>query len=303
MTPLLPSVVEAIGATPLVELAPDSAAVGLEGRPRQARPPQPRLLKKDRAARRIVEDARASGELAPGQTVVELTSGNMGTGLAIVCAVLGHPFVAVMSAATPRARPDDARARRRGRARAAIPRRLSRPGLRRRSRAGRSEARRQTAGPRRLPRRPVPLRRRPRRPRRRPPPKSGSSPGRRDRLRRLRRLGRHARRRRALPRAEGRPLLGRRARGRRRLSAATLATRPPDTGRRLPDGRPRHLAATALAGRPHRHRRRGAEAARLLARTKASSPAIARADLAAAAPPAPGPREGRPSPSSSPTAA
>jgi cysteine synthase A len=31
-------------------------------------------------------------------SVVELTSGNMGTGLAIVCAVLGHPFVAVMSA-------------------------------------------------------------------------------------------------------------------------------------------------------------------------------------------------------------
>ncbi|MGH7994786.1 MAG: PLP-dependent cysteine synthase family protein, partial [Opitutaceae bacterium] len=39
----------------------------------------------------------ARGELAPGQTVVELTSGNTGTGLAIVCAVKGHPFVAVMS--------------------------------------------------------------------------------------------------------------------------------------------------------------------------------------------------------------
>ncbi|MCF6232916.1 MAG: pyridoxal-phosphate dependent enzyme [Rhodobacteraceae bacterium] len=39
----------------------------------------------------------ASGALAPGQEVVELTSGNMGTGLAIVCAAFGHPFVAVMS--------------------------------------------------------------------------------------------------------------------------------------------------------------------------------------------------------------
>ena len=35
--------------------------------------------------------------LAPGQTVVELTSGNMGTGLAIVCSVKGYPFIAVMS--------------------------------------------------------------------------------------------------------------------------------------------------------------------------------------------------------------
>ena len=37
------------------------------------------------------------GTLAPGQVVVELTSGNTGTGLAIVCAAFGHPFVAVMS--------------------------------------------------------------------------------------------------------------------------------------------------------------------------------------------------------------
>src|SRR5207302_1977686 len=37
------------------------------------------------------------GRLAPGQTIVELTSGNMGTGLAIVCAILKHPLVAVMS--------------------------------------------------------------------------------------------------------------------------------------------------------------------------------------------------------------
>ena len=44
-----------------------------------------------------MEDAEADGTLAPGQTVVELTSGNTGTGLAIVCAVKGHPFVAVMS--------------------------------------------------------------------------------------------------------------------------------------------------------------------------------------------------------------
>ena len=54
--------------------------------------------KKDRIALRMIEDAEHAGALRPGQTVVELTSGNTGTGLAIVCAVKGHPFVAVMSA-------------------------------------------------------------------------------------------------------------------------------------------------------------------------------------------------------------
>ena len=57
----------------------------------------PGFSKKDRAAQGIIRAARADGSLRPGQTVVELTSGNMGTGLAIVCGQLGHPFVAVMS--------------------------------------------------------------------------------------------------------------------------------------------------------------------------------------------------------------
>ncbi len=98
MKPLLASVIEAIGDTPLVELARLRAHLGLSGRlVAKLDHLNPGFSKKDRAARRIIEDARASGELSPGQTVVELTSGNMGTGLAIVCGVLGHPFVAVMS--------------------------------------------------------------------------------------------------------------------------------------------------------------------------------------------------------------
>jgi cysteine synthase A len=72
--------------------------LGLDGRPlAKLDHLNPGYSKKDRAARTIIEDARESGELAEGQVVVELTSGNMGTGLAIVCGVLGHPFVAVMS--------------------------------------------------------------------------------------------------------------------------------------------------------------------------------------------------------------
>ena len=57
----------------------------------------PGFSKKDRIARQIIEDAEAQGLLAPGQTVVELTSGNTGTGLAIVCGIKGYRFVAVMS--------------------------------------------------------------------------------------------------------------------------------------------------------------------------------------------------------------
>jgi cysteine synthase A len=93
---MLPSAVEAIGRTPLVELS--RLARGTGGRIlAKLEYLNPGLSKKDRIARQIVEDAEADGSLAPGQTVVELTSGNTGTGLAIVCAVKGHPFVAVMS--------------------------------------------------------------------------------------------------------------------------------------------------------------------------------------------------------------
>jgi cysteine synthase A len=52
---------------------------------------------KDRLAFAIIEDAEQRGTLKRGQTVVEATSGNTGIALAMVCAVKGHPFVAVMS--------------------------------------------------------------------------------------------------------------------------------------------------------------------------------------------------------------
>lgn len=51
---------------------------------------------KDRLALGIIEDAERRGELKPGQTVVEMTSGNTGIALAMVCAARGYPFVAVM---------------------------------------------------------------------------------------------------------------------------------------------------------------------------------------------------------------
>lgn len=93
---LLASTVEAIGETPLVELT--RITRGIEGRIlAKLEYLNPGFSKKDRIARQIIEDAEAAGELRPGQTVVELTSGNTGTGLAIVCGIKGYPFVAVMS--------------------------------------------------------------------------------------------------------------------------------------------------------------------------------------------------------------
>lgn len=90
------SVMEAIGNTPVVELA--RITRGINGRIlAKLEYLTPGLSKKDRIARQIIEDAEVAGTLYPGQTVVELTSGNTGTGLAIVCAVKGYPFVAVMS--------------------------------------------------------------------------------------------------------------------------------------------------------------------------------------------------------------
>jgi len=92
------SVIEAIGNTPLVRLDRLVRAKGLTGTIlAKLDYLNPGFSKKDRAARGLIEEAERNGTLAPGQTVVELTSGNMGTGLAIVCAIRGYPFVAVMS--------------------------------------------------------------------------------------------------------------------------------------------------------------------------------------------------------------
>lgn len=98
MTPAMGSVLEAIGNTPLVRLDRLVAHHGCDGTIlAKLDHLNPGFSKKDRAALGVIEEAEQDGSLRPGQTVVELTSGNMGTGLAIVCGIKGYPFVAVMS--------------------------------------------------------------------------------------------------------------------------------------------------------------------------------------------------------------
>ena len=92
----LDSVLGAIGNTPLIELS--RITRGVKGRIlAKLEYLNPGFSKKDRIALQMIEEAEAAGTLQPGQTVVELTSGNTGTGLSIVCSVKGYPFVAVMS--------------------------------------------------------------------------------------------------------------------------------------------------------------------------------------------------------------
>ncbi len=90
------SVLDTIGNTPLVELSRITRSI--DGRVfAKLEFLNPGASKKDRIAREMIEEAEAEGAIRPGDTVVELTSGNTGTGLAIVCAVKGYRFVAVMS--------------------------------------------------------------------------------------------------------------------------------------------------------------------------------------------------------------
>jgi cysteine synthase A len=102
---LATSIIDVIGNTPIVELQRIAKLNGLAGRLlAKLDYLNPGFSKKDRIAREMMLEASREGRLTPGQTVVELTSGNTGTGLALVCRALGHPFSAVMSKGNTRER-------------------------------------------------------------------------------------------------------------------------------------------------------------------------------------------------------
>src|SRR6187551_4068098 len=89
------NVVESIGNTPLVEL------------PRLSPKPEVRIYAKleghnptgsvkDRVAKSMIDAAEAEGAIAPGQTILEPTSGNTGISLAMICRRKGYPLKVVM---------------------------------------------------------------------------------------------------------------------------------------------------------------------------------------------------------------
>jgi cysteine synthase A len=93
---VLRNALDLIGNTPVVAL--ENITGNIEGRIfAKLEFWAPGLSKKDRVALQVIEDAEKSGRLKPGQPVVELTSGNMGTGLAIVCKLKGYKFIAEIS--------------------------------------------------------------------------------------------------------------------------------------------------------------------------------------------------------------
>jgi cysteine synthase A len=89
------SILETVGRTPAVRvnrLAPPGVDLYVK-----VEAFNPLGSVKDRLALGVIEAAEASGELKPGQTVIEATSGNTGIGLAMVCAAKGYPLVLVMA--------------------------------------------------------------------------------------------------------------------------------------------------------------------------------------------------------------
>ena len=88
-------ITETIGKTPIVRinrLAPSHVTMYVK-----VEAFKPGGSVKDRLAIGIIEHAERRGELKPGQTVCEATSGNTGVALAMVCAARGYPFVALMA--------------------------------------------------------------------------------------------------------------------------------------------------------------------------------------------------------------
>ncbi len=89
------SIVETIGNTPVVRinrLAPQGVNLFVK-----IEAFNPLGSVKDRLALGVIEAAERSGDLKPGQTVIEATSGNTGIGLAMVCAAKGYPLVITMA--------------------------------------------------------------------------------------------------------------------------------------------------------------------------------------------------------------
>jgi cysteine synthase A len=87
------SVTDMIGRTPLLKLERLAGGLEIYAKCELMNP----LSLKDRAVLQIIEDAEAQGKLAPGDTLIECTSGNTGMAVASIAAVKGYTAILVMS--------------------------------------------------------------------------------------------------------------------------------------------------------------------------------------------------------------
>ena len=95
MNKLYNNILETVGNTPIVRI--NKLAPGHVNLYAKIEAFNPMGSVKDRLALNVIEEAEKSGELKPGQTIVEATSGNTGIGLAMVCAQKGYPLVITMA--------------------------------------------------------------------------------------------------------------------------------------------------------------------------------------------------------------
>ena len=98
MEHFITSIVQSIGNTPLLRLDRIKGHFDLDGNIfAKLEHLNPSFSKKDRIALGMIEAAEQKGLLKPGQAVLEVTSGNTGTGVALVCAAKGYRFICMMS--------------------------------------------------------------------------------------------------------------------------------------------------------------------------------------------------------------
>lgn len=90
------SILDTVGNTPIVELKKVVPPNSIHRYWAKLEYFNPGLSVKDRIALALVEGAEKRGELKPGGTIIEATSGNTGMGLAMVCAVKGYKSIFVM---------------------------------------------------------------------------------------------------------------------------------------------------------------------------------------------------------------
>lgn len=97
MSQIYTSADQLIGKTPLLELTHLEKRFGLKARLlAKLEYFNPAGSVKDRAAKAMLDDAEASGQLKPGSVIIEPTSGNTGIGLAAVAAARGYRIIIVM---------------------------------------------------------------------------------------------------------------------------------------------------------------------------------------------------------------